>query len=122
MPQLRFLSTLRKVCGGVSPLLVIITQMSVTARELRGWTTGARRSVIKMRCDVAELLLTLAQRPYGVAWITSQPWISLSFPSYITLEHTPIHCEGLRRNEKPDYIFKSKYLQIKACGKKRRST
>lgn len=67
MPQLRFLSTFRKVCGGVSPLLMIITQMSVTARELRGWAGGARRNVMKMRCDVAELLFTLAQRPYGVA-------------------------------------------------------
>lgn len=63
MPQLRFLSTLQKVCGGVSPLLVMMTQMSVTASEFWGWTGGARRKVMKMRCEVAELLLTLAQRP-----------------------------------------------------------
>lgn len=49
MPQFRFLSTLQKVCGGVSPLLVMMTQMSVTASEFCGWTSGARRKVMKMR-------------------------------------------------------------------------
>lgn len=81
MPQLRFLSTLQKVCGGVSPLLVTMTQMSVTASEFCGWTGGARRKVMKMRCEVAELLLTFAQRPYGVAWMTSHPWMRRSLPS-----------------------------------------
>lgn len=87
MPQLRFLSTLQKVCGGVSPLLVTMTQMSVTDREFWGWTGGARRKVMKIRCEVAELLLTLAQWPYGVAWITSQPWMRRSLPSYNTLRY-----------------------------------
>lgn len=83
MPQLRFLSTLQKVCGAVSPLLVIMMQISVTAREFCGWTGDALRKVMKMRCAV--LLFMLAQRPYGVAWMTSQPWIRRSFPSYRTL-------------------------------------
>lgn len=85
-PQLRFLSTLQKVWGGVSPLFVMMTQMSVTASEFWGWTGSARRYVMNMRWDVAELLLTFAQRPNGVASMTSQPWIRRSLPSYRTLQ------------------------------------
>lgn len=85
MPQLRFLSTLQKVWGGVSPLFVMMTQMSVTASEFWGWTGGARRIVMNIRWEAAELLLTFAQRPNGVAWMISQPWMRRSLPSYSTL-------------------------------------
>lgn len=43
IPQFKFLSTLQKVWGGVSPLLVTITQMSVTAKEFWGRIKGALR-------------------------------------------------------------------------------
>lgn len=43
MLLLRFFSTLQNVCGGVSPLLGMMMQMSVTARAEWGWLSGARR-------------------------------------------------------------------------------
>lgn len=39
----RFLSTLQKVCGGVSPLLGMMMQMSVTAREFWAMFSAALR-------------------------------------------------------------------------------
>lgn len=43
MLLLRFLSTLQKVWGGVSPLPGMMMQTSVTASEVWGWLFGARR-------------------------------------------------------------------------------
>jgi hypothetical protein len=44
-------------------------------------------------------LLTLAQRPYGVAWITSQPWMRRSLPSYNTLRYRERGGDGERNRE-----------------------
>lgn len=46
MLLLRFLSTLQKVWGGVSPFPGMMTQTSVTASDVCGWLLGARRYVM----------------------------------------------------------------------------
>lgn len=81
MPVFRFLSTLLKVCGANSPLLGMSREMSVTPSVFRAWESGARRYVRKVRWMVGLPVVRLAERPYGVWSITSQPDLEDSLPS-----------------------------------------
>ena len=58
--------------------------MSVTANVSLAAVSSARRYVMKVLLLL--VLLTLADRPSIVLWMTSHPDITRSFPSYNTLQ------------------------------------
>ena len=81
MPVLRLLSNLKKVCGATSPLLGMSREISVMAIVLRACESGARRYMRNVRRPEVMPLLRLAERPYRVCSITSQPDLEDSLPS-----------------------------------------
>lgn len=83
IPLFKFLFIIQKACGGDSPLLVIITQISVTTKALQGIVGLARRNVTYV---LADELFTFAERPNGVLSRISESGKILSLPSYIILE------------------------------------
>lgn len=81
LPLFKFLDIIQKACGGVSPLLVIMTQMSTTTSALHGAVGCARRNVMNV---LAVELFTLASRPPTDDSTISASAINRSLPSNIT--------------------------------------
>ena len=85
IPLFKFLFILQNAWGGDSPLLVRMTQISVTTSSLHGILEGALRYVTNV---LAPELLTLATRLPGVMSTISESGIMRSLPSYMTLHRT----------------------------------
>ena len=71
-----------KLWGGSSPLLAMMTAMSITTSSLHGDSSVARLYVRKV--DELVVLLMLAMWPCGVNSTTCESGITFSLPSYRT--------------------------------------